>query len=169
MTDDGSAPSTPQWPAPRFYFEVKWDSVVMCFQEVSGLDVEAQPLTRLTRQGHGAKTGGMADGTGQSRRPDRATIGGGGHRLRHQAQPLHRKTRGGAACGEFGAATGHSPRDGGFLDRQKRRMIPCHLQNGHGHIGVKHRCDPVFDLPGHPARDSLSALSWRRRIIASDR
>jgi len=44
MTDDGSAPSTPQWPAPRFYFEVKWDSVVMCFQEVSGLDVEAQPI-----------------------------------------------------------------------------------------------------------------------------
>ncbi|HET7792857.1 MAG TPA: phage tail protein [Rhizobacter sp.] len=32
------------WPVPKFRFSVKWDSAVMSFQEVSGLDVEAQPL-----------------------------------------------------------------------------------------------------------------------------
>ena len=32
------------WPLPKFYFEVKWDSEVMSFQEVSGLDTEAQPI-----------------------------------------------------------------------------------------------------------------------------
>ncbi|MDR7334586.1 phage tail protein [Roseateles asaccharophilus] len=32
------------WPLPKFRFEVKWDSAVMSFQEVSGLDVEAQPI-----------------------------------------------------------------------------------------------------------------------------
>lgn len=44
MADDGSAQSTSVWPLPKFYFEVKWDSEVMHFQEVSGLDVEAQPI-----------------------------------------------------------------------------------------------------------------------------
>ena len=44
MTDDGSAQSTTVWPLPKFYFEVKWDSEVIHFQEVSGLDVEAQPI-----------------------------------------------------------------------------------------------------------------------------
>jgi phage tail-like protein len=44
MADDGSAQSTTVWPIPRFHFEVKWDGVVMHFQEVSGLDVEAQPI-----------------------------------------------------------------------------------------------------------------------------
>jgi len=44
MADDGSAQSTTMWPLPKFRFEVKWDSVVMSFQEVSGLDVEAQPI-----------------------------------------------------------------------------------------------------------------------------
>jgi phage tail-like protein len=29
---------------PRFRFEVRWDSAVMHFQEVSGLDAEAQPI-----------------------------------------------------------------------------------------------------------------------------
>ena len=44
MADDGSAQSTSVWPIPKFLFEVKWDSAVMSFQEVSGLDVEAQPI-----------------------------------------------------------------------------------------------------------------------------
>ncbi len=45
MADDGSAQSTNIWPLPKFRFEVKWDSTMMHFQEVSGLDVEAQPIT----------------------------------------------------------------------------------------------------------------------------
>ena len=44
MADDGSTQSTSEWPIPKFRFEVKWDSEVMSFQEVSGLDVEAQLL-----------------------------------------------------------------------------------------------------------------------------
>ena len=44
MADDGSAQSTSVWPLPKFYFQVKWDSNVMQFQEISGLDVEAQPI-----------------------------------------------------------------------------------------------------------------------------
>lgn len=44
MADDGSAQSTSIWPIPKFHFQVKWDSNVMSFQEVSGLDVEAQPI-----------------------------------------------------------------------------------------------------------------------------
>lgn len=44
MADDGSAQSTTVWPLPKFYFEVKWDSEVMSFQEVSGLDTEAQAI-----------------------------------------------------------------------------------------------------------------------------
>ena len=44
MADDGSEQSTTDWPLPKFRFEVKWDSDVMSFQEVSGLDVEAQPI-----------------------------------------------------------------------------------------------------------------------------
>ncbi|MCH7736962.1 MAG: phage tail protein [Chloroflexi bacterium] len=42
MADDGSAQSTTVWPLPKFYFQVKWDTQVMSFQEVSGLDIEAQ-------------------------------------------------------------------------------------------------------------------------------
>jgi phage tail-like protein len=42
--DDGSAQSTGAWPMPKFHFEVKWDSAVMLFQEVSGLDAGSQPL-----------------------------------------------------------------------------------------------------------------------------
>ena len=42
MADDGSTQSTTVWPLPKFYFQVKWDSEVLSFQEVSGLDVEAQ-------------------------------------------------------------------------------------------------------------------------------
>jgi phage tail-like protein len=44
MADDGSTQSTNVWPLPKFYFSVQWDSEVMSFQEVSGLDVEAQPI-----------------------------------------------------------------------------------------------------------------------------
>jgi len=44
MADDGSKQSANVWPIPKFYFQVKWDSQVMSFQEVSGLDVEAQPI-----------------------------------------------------------------------------------------------------------------------------
>jgi phage tail-like protein len=44
MADDGSKQSTTVWPLPKFYFQVKWDSNVMSFQEVSGLDIEAQPI-----------------------------------------------------------------------------------------------------------------------------
>ena len=44
MAEDGSAQSTNLWPIPKFHFQVKWDSEVMSFQEVSGLDLEAQPI-----------------------------------------------------------------------------------------------------------------------------
>lgn len=44
MADDGSAQSTTVWPIPKFRFEVRWESAVMSFQEVSGLDGEAQPI-----------------------------------------------------------------------------------------------------------------------------
>ena len=43
MADD-PAQSTTVWPLPKFYFQVKWDSEVMSFEEVSGLDIEAQPI-----------------------------------------------------------------------------------------------------------------------------
>lgn len=50
MADDGSAQTSNAqlWPLPKFYFEVKWDSDVMSFQEVSGLDVESQPIEYRT-------------------------------------------------------------------------------------------------------------------------
>ncbi len=44
MADDGSAQSKTVWPMPKFHFQVKWDAEVMSFQEVSGLDIEAQPI-----------------------------------------------------------------------------------------------------------------------------
>lgn len=44
MADDGSAQSTTDWPLPKFHFKVTWNSTVMSFQEVSGLDIEAQPI-----------------------------------------------------------------------------------------------------------------------------
>lgn len=44
MADDGSAQSTTVWPVPKFRFSVTWDSAVMSFNEISGLDVEAQPV-----------------------------------------------------------------------------------------------------------------------------
>ncbi|MDZ7813553.1 MAG: phage tail protein [Ideonella sp.] len=44
MADDDSEQSANVWPLPKFHFQVKWDSAVMSFAEVSGLDVEAQPI-----------------------------------------------------------------------------------------------------------------------------
>ena len=44
MADDGSAQSTTVWPIPKFRFEVKFADEVMSFQEVSGLDMETQPI-----------------------------------------------------------------------------------------------------------------------------
>ncbi|MGL6315003.1 phage tail protein [Vibrio sp. WXL103] len=51
MADDGSVQSESVWPMPKFYFEVKWDGgagsdakMVAAFQEISGLDTEAQPI-----------------------------------------------------------------------------------------------------------------------------
>jgi hypothetical protein len=38
MADDGSRESTNAWPISKFRFEVQWDSAVMSFQGVSGLD-----------------------------------------------------------------------------------------------------------------------------------
>jgi phage tail-like protein len=42
--DDDSKTDPSPWPLPKFYFQVKWGSSVMSFQEISGLDVEAQPI-----------------------------------------------------------------------------------------------------------------------------
>lgn len=44
MADDGSTQSTTVWPLPKFHFQVKWDSEELSFQEVSGLDIEAQVI-----------------------------------------------------------------------------------------------------------------------------
>ncbi len=44
MADDGSAQSTSVWPLPKFHFQVEWDSEQVSFQEVSGLDIEAQVI-----------------------------------------------------------------------------------------------------------------------------
>ncbi|WP_323816519.1 phage tail protein [Cellvibrio sp. NN19] len=44
MAEDGSAQSANIWPLPKFHFEVKWDSNVMSFQEVSGLDIQSEEI-----------------------------------------------------------------------------------------------------------------------------
>ena len=44
MADDGSAQSSSVWPLPKFHFQVKWDDAELAFQEVSGLDMEAQVI-----------------------------------------------------------------------------------------------------------------------------
>ena len=41
---EGDKQSTNLWPIPKFRFKVQWDDVEIAFQEVSGLDVEAQPI-----------------------------------------------------------------------------------------------------------------------------
>ena len=43
MADDGSAQNA-IWPLPKFYFKVMTDSLAASFQEVSGLDTEAQVI-----------------------------------------------------------------------------------------------------------------------------
>jgi phage tail-like protein len=43
MPNDNTQSNAP-WPLLKFSFEVKWDDTVMHFQEVSGLDVEGQPI-----------------------------------------------------------------------------------------------------------------------------
>lgn len=42
MAGEKQSTDAKEWPLPKFYFQVKWDSQEMSFQEVSGLDVEAQ-------------------------------------------------------------------------------------------------------------------------------
>lgn len=44
MADDGTAQSHTAWPLSKFRFQVQWDSAVMHFEEVSGLDAESQPI-----------------------------------------------------------------------------------------------------------------------------
>jgi phage tail-like protein len=44
MAEDGSTQSANIWPLPKFHFEVKWDSNVMSFQEVSGLDIQSEEI-----------------------------------------------------------------------------------------------------------------------------
>lgn len=44
MADDGSAQDTAVWPLPKFHFRVQWGDTDMRFEEVSGLDVQAQPI-----------------------------------------------------------------------------------------------------------------------------
>lgn len=44
MADDGSKQSATDWPLPKFHFQVKIDGNEMHFQEVSGLDMEAQVI-----------------------------------------------------------------------------------------------------------------------------
>ncbi len=44
MADDGSKQSTAVWPLPKFHFKVMWDSQVMSFQEVSGLDIQSEEI-----------------------------------------------------------------------------------------------------------------------------
>lgn len=41
---EGDKQSTNLWPIPKFKFKVQWDDVEVAFQEVSGLDIEAQPI-----------------------------------------------------------------------------------------------------------------------------
>ncbi len=44
MQKDGSVQSGEAWPMPRFNFEVSWDTNVMSFQGVSGLETETEKV-----------------------------------------------------------------------------------------------------------------------------
>jgi phage tail-like protein len=44
MAEDGSTQSTNLWPVPKFRFKVMWDKTEMSFQEVSGLQMEAEEI-----------------------------------------------------------------------------------------------------------------------------
>jgi len=45
MPDDGSKQTENVWPLPKFHFQVKWDTQVMSFQEVSGLEIQSEEIT----------------------------------------------------------------------------------------------------------------------------
>jgi phage tail-like protein len=51
MADDGSKQSGNVWPLPLFYFKVNWGAEVMMFQEMSGLEAEAQPIEYRAGEG----------------------------------------------------------------------------------------------------------------------
>jgi hypothetical protein len=44
MPDEGSTQSRTTWPLPKFHFQVQWDTHIMSFQEVSGLDIQAESI-----------------------------------------------------------------------------------------------------------------------------
>jgi phage tail-like protein len=44
MEDTNAMQTNNYWPLPKFYFRVKWGDWVMAFQEVSGLDSQAEPI-----------------------------------------------------------------------------------------------------------------------------
>jgi phage tail-like protein len=44
MADEGAKQSQAVWPLPQFRFAVEWGGETLTFQEVSGLDAEAQPI-----------------------------------------------------------------------------------------------------------------------------
>jgi phage tail-like protein len=44
MAEDRMTESDPVYPLPTFHFQVEWDAEVMSFQEVTGLDMESQPI-----------------------------------------------------------------------------------------------------------------------------
>lgn len=44
MADDGSTQSQTVWPLPKFHFQVSWGKDTMSFQEVSGLDMQAEEI-----------------------------------------------------------------------------------------------------------------------------
>lgn len=53
MADERSTEAGSVWPQPKFYFRVQWGAETLSFQEVSGLDVETQPIEY--RHGDGPK------------------------------------------------------------------------------------------------------------------
>jgi phage tail-like protein len=51
MVADDSKQSGNVWPLPLFYFKVNWGTEVMRFQEMSGLQAEAQPIEYRAGEG----------------------------------------------------------------------------------------------------------------------
>ncbi len=56
MSEAGSTQAAAAWPLPKFYFEVRWDNAVLSFQEISGLDAQAQTIEYRSR-GHKTPVG----------------------------------------------------------------------------------------------------------------
>ena len=52
MADDGSKQSTTVWPLPKFHFRVDWGGQTLSFQEVTGLDAEAQVIEYRAGNSH---------------------------------------------------------------------------------------------------------------------